>query len=373
MRAADFQDEDDLDLRSLRRTPARTTPVRKGWGRYLIGAVVSAVLLLFGAVVWFAYQDLMPGGDSAPPLIRAEAGPLKRQPDERGGLPVVNAESAVVQALDEPDAPVRVERIVPRQSTAPRSTADIVPEALEAEPAAGESLLAGSAAPAATGSDEMAEATPATAPADTLDALIAEVAGGPEELREIEPAAGAADGQVASDALPEALVLDPRPASASAGDDRTVTASVTPAEDVAPIVPVIRPLGRTPTQTNPAQSTPTPTPATTQEQAPAAPAPVQTGSLPAAPALAADFSGAFRVQLLAVRNEDAAAGAWANLQESYPGVLGALRSRVQRADLGDNTFFRLQAGPFADRAGAASVCSALQARGADCFVVEPTS
>jgi hypothetical protein len=91
------------------------------------------------------------------------------------------------------------------------------------------------------------------------------------------------------------------------------------------------------------------------------------------PALASDFTGAYRVQLLAVRDEAAAAGAWNGLQQRFPGVLGQLRSRVQRADVGDATFFRLQAGPFADRAGASATCEALQQRGTDCFVVEPTS
>jgi hypothetical protein len=100
--------------------------------------------------------------------------------------------------------------------------------------------------------------------------------------------------------------------------------------------------------------------------------PVAVAALPT-PALASDFNGAYRVQLLAVRDEAAAAGAWNGLQQRFPGVLGQLRSRVQRADVGDATFFRLQAGPFADRAGASATCEALQQRGTDCFVVEPTS
>ena len=113
--------------------------------------------------------------------------------------------------------------------------------------------------------------------------------------------------------------------------------------------------------------------------APAAPsAPVESSpevtvaALPS-PALAPTFNGAFRVQLLAVRDEAAAAGAWAGLQQRFPDALGSLRSQVQRAEIGGGTFYRLHAGPFADRAGALTVCEALQARGADCFVVAPTS
>ncbi len=95
---------------------------------------MAVVLALFVAVVWFAYQDLMPGRERGAALIRADAAPIKREPLERGGLPLVNSESAVVQALDEPDSPVRVERIVPRATDVPRSTADIIPDVLEAEP-----------------------------------------------------------------------------------------------------------------------------------------------------------------------------------------------------------------------------------------------
>ena len=91
------------------------------------------------------------------------------------------------------------------------------------------------------------------------------------------------------------------------------------------------------------------------------------------PALAPTFNGAFRVQLLAVRDEAAAAGAWAGLQQRFPSALGPLRSQVQRAEIGGSTFYRLHAGPFADRSGAVAVCDALQSQGADCFVVAPTS
>jgi len=384
----DLADEGDLDLRALRRTPARTTPARRGWRSYLIGGVVSTVLALFIAVVWFAYQDLMPGGDAAPPLIRAEAGPLKREPGERGGLPVVNAESAVVRALDEPDAPVRVERIVPRQSTAPRSTADLVPEALEAEPAPVElapvepapvepapiePVLAESATPGAIDRGEAEMAANEAASADSLEVLIAEIAGGVEELRAIEPAAGPADRPAAPATPPRVIVFDPQPPE-TAGDAATaappaaVSAGAPVVQSPDPALPAVRLLARADGSAAPAQPG-GPADSVTATTAAATP-PMPTAS---SPALAADFSDAFRVQLLAVRDEAAAAGAWASLQERYPGVLGALRSRVQRADLGESTFFRLQAGPFVDRADAASVCSALQARGADCFVVEPTS
>ena len=135
-----------------------------------------------------------------------------------------------------------------------------------------------------------------------------------------------------------------------------------------------------PSQSPTTAAVPAPAPAATATatapdaapSAPTAPAETTVAALPS-PTLAASFNGAFRVQLLAARDEEAAAGAWAGLQARFPDALGPLRSDVQRAEIGGDTFFRLHAGPFADRADALAVCEALQARGADCFVVAPPS
>lgn len=360
---------------------------KRGMRRYIVGGMVVVVLALFSAVVWFAYQDLMPGGDSTPPLIRADAGELKREPDERGGLPVVNAESAVVQALDEPESPVRVERILPREATAPRSTADVIPEALEAEPGAAPGVAAADELAAATdGAPLTAEAGEAT---DTLDTLLAEIIEGPEELGAIEPAAGpmAEDEIAALDSLPlpaDGLALPETAAESPEAPATPTTAATEPAAPVQPREPAVTAAAPAPATPAP---TPSPVPQTTTSAAPpaasaaapaasppppAAPAETTVAALPS-PALAATFDGAFRVQLLAVRDEAAAAGAWAGLQQRFPDALGPLRSQVQRAEIGGGTFYRLHAGPFADRSGALAVCEALQARGADCFVVAPTS
>jgi cell division protein FtsN len=384
-------DERDLDVAGLRRATPQVTAARKGRrsqrgiGRYLIGGVVALVLLLFGSVVWFAYQDLMPGGNEAPPLIRADAAPIKREPDERGGLPLVNAESAVVQALEEPDSPVRVERIVPRESVAPRSTADVIPERLEADPVAETETAVADVGPAATTAGGEAEVG-----TDSLETLLAEIVEGQGDPGAVEPASGTAASDAAAADEPAALPVPsdglPVPeaaVTALATDDGDIT--TLPAESPAPAASVTATAPATGTppavQAPPrAASPPAASPPVAAAPAPEAPPAPPRATLPETtvaalpqPALAPSFAGAYGVQLLAVRDEAAAAGAWADLQQQYPGVLGQLQSRVQRADIGGNTFYRLQAGPFADRASASTVCSALQARGADCFIVEPAS
>ena len=416
MRSPDHPVERDLDVADLRR-PTPVGSVKRGHGaarsrrglrRYLLGAMVVVVLALFSAVVWFAYQDLMPGGDTVPPLIRADAGELKREPDERGGLPVVNAESAVVQALDEPESPVRVERIVPREAAAPRSSADVIPEILaveagleaESSVAAEESAFGGEGetlvvAPLAVPALATAEADDAAGTAtatDTLDTLLAEIIEGPEDLAAIEPAAGPFaeddglplpdDGMALPEALaaePEALAAEPEALMAEATSPVVTGATEAPATAATTLATAPTPAPATTTTAPAAASTtaaapPAPRDTTPRQTTPRQTTPPETtvAALPS-PALAPTFNGAFRVQLLAVRDQDAAAGAWSGLQQRFPTALGPLRSQVQRAEIGGGTFYRLHAGPFADRSGASAVCEALQSQGVDCFVVAPTS
>lgn len=370
-------DEDSVDVAALRRTPARTRPKQRYRG-FVLGGLVAVVLLLFVSVVWFAYQDMMPGGDEAPPVVRADAGPLKRAPSDRGGAPVVNEESVVVQALNEPDAPVRVERLIPREEPAPRSAADVIPDELQAEPAA-----------------------PEAAAEDSLDALLADLAEGPTELREIEPAD---EGVVAraKDDEPIPVVPDVPPVPAAepvAAQPASVTPAPveepeSPATTSAPSAPSAPPIAAV-AQEQPASAPATenaPATATAPPAAPAAPAaaaapsrttnaaparPVATPAprtqVAAAPAASGELTSSFRLQLLAVGDRAAAAAAWSDLQRRHPAVLGGMRSRVEQADVGGNTFFRLQAGPFESREAADRACRSLQQGGSDCFIVGPTS
>lgn len=352
-------DENSVDVAALRRAPTRSRPRRRYRG-FVVGGLVAAVLLLFVSVVWFAYQDMMPGGDEAPPVVRAEAGPLKRAPNERGGAPVVNEESVVVQALNEPDAPVRVERLIPREEPAPRSSADVIPDELQAEPAA-----------------------PGKGEPDSLDALLADLAEGPKELRDIEPGDGGAASATAVDELPAA----PAPAAAAVpAAAKPPAATAAPAAEPAPEAPAPAvPAAGAATMATPAPAVttttrpPAPQPAPSRAASPpparsAAPAPARTQTATAtAPAASGELASSFRLQLLAVRDEAAAAAAWTDLQRKHPAVLGGLRSRVEQAKVGGNTVFRLQAGPFAGREAADRACRSLQQAGGDCFIVGPTS
>ncbi len=83
-------------------------------------------------------------------------------------------------------------------------------------------------------------------------------------------------------------------------------------------------------------------------------------------------AGAFRIQLGSLESATAAEAEWRRLRRRHRGLLEALRSRVQRADLGaKGVFYRLQAGPLADAGRAKGLCETLARRNVPCLVITP--
>ncbi|MGE0211983.1 MAG: SPOR domain-containing protein [Parvibaculaceae bacterium] len=76
------------------------------------------------------------------------------------------------------------------------------------------------------------------------------------------------------------------------------------------------------------------------------------------------------VQLASFRSEGEAQGEFQRLSQRHPGLVGNLRSRVERSDLGAaGTFYRLGVGPMATKEAATQFCSSLIAAGEkDCLV-----
>jgi cell division septation protein DedD len=108
--------------------------------------------------------------------------------------------------------------------------------------------------------------------------------------------------------------------------------------------------------------------------APALPPPVATPA-PAAKAAPPQPSAAgsgYRLQLGALKTEDAAKAEWQKLQKQHTDVLGKLSLTVSRVDLGaKGVYYRIQAGPIADAGQAAQDCAALKSRNVGCILVKP--
>ncbi|WP_374311095.1 tetratricopeptide repeat protein [Dongia sp.] len=99
-------------------------------------------------------------------------------------------------------------------------------------------------------------------------------------------------------------------------------------------------------------------PATAEEQVAALP--------PAEPA------AGIRLQLASVPNEADIEGEWKRLKKRIGVPLADQELHVERADLGTKgVFYRLQIGPFADRAAAQAACQDIKAAGGDCLLVGP--
>lgn len=117
------------------------------------------------------------------------------------------------------------------------------------------------------------------------------------------------------------------------------------------------------------------------EAVPTPPAPEVAASQEAAPAKeaesATDLTAApaesYRVQVAAMRSSEAAYGGWQRLQAQHKDLLGKLKLTVQRVDLGPEkgVFYRVQAGPLADRAAARDLCTKLSLRRVGCLIVRP--
>ena len=85
---------------------------------------------------------------------------------------------------------------------------------------------------------------------------------------------------------------------------------------------------------------------------------------------AAQAAGDYFLQLASVKSEQAAKGEWVRLQKSHAEILGGMDLNVQSADLGEQgVFYRIQTGPFPNKATAEDLCWQLRAAKQDCLVI----
>ena len=78
----------------------------------------------------------------------------------------------------------------------------------------------------------------------------------------------------------------------------------------------------------------------------------------------------FMVQLASLKSLQAANNEWARLQSSYRDLLGDLDLTIETVELGARgTFYRVQTGPFPNRATAQDMCWQIRTQKLDCLVV----
>ena len=287
-----------------------------GW-RSSIAIVVA--LAMFGGVLWYGYNwGIEQLAATRLPVIVADTTPLKTRPESPGGIEVLNQDVAVLNdAAPGPGEP-QAERLLPPPET-PQVAQTEAPQGLSV--AEVENLLGPPLETAAAPIENLVTTEQTQAPA--------------------APQIAAPEIAVPEIAVPE--IAAPQVAAASLPEAAAEPALPEPQVE-APPVPE-------PTVAVPAEA----------KSEPAA----QIAALPEAKA------GDYVVQLAALRVKDRARPAWAQMQKSHPSLLGERELAIQKVDLGDRgIFYRVQAGFFANRAGASDLCNALKARGQDCLVVK---
>jgi len=128
-------------------------------------------------------------------------------------------------------------------------------------------------------------------------------------------------------------------------------------------------------------STPAPAPPPAAAQAPAKPPAISSdwstqtepapGTRVAAASPTVPVGKGYLLQLSPTRSQAEATALWKQVAKANR-QLASLQPRVERTDMGNlGTFYRLQIGPFPDKAESLKVCNALKRSGVDCFLVTP--
>ena len=308
---------------------------RRRRNRRLLAAAAVVIVVALGAWLWTKGEP-----STEVPVITADAAPEKVKPAEEGGLQVQNQD---VQVLD-PSTQTQAETVMPEPEQ------PITPPAATDAPAAEQ-------APTVVENAE-SNAAPAADVAPSPDVPLAETplpAMEENGTTEAAPAAPAAAAPEQTQTAEAPAATEPAPAT---------TAETTPAPAA---TPEPAPAPEAAAQPEPAQTTQPeqPAQAVQPEQPAAQEAPAQQAAItPVAP------TGNTRVQLAAGKSEASVQKEWAALQKAHPNLLGPLSLHIERVDKGaSGIFYRLQAGPLADKNVAKELCASLKQKGQDCLVV----
>ncbi|MCR9256088.1 MAG: SPOR domain-containing protein [Alphaproteobacteria bacterium] len=311
---------------------------RRGDRRGLTLAVALVALGGFAAIVGYAYT-LGQSEQAAEliPLVEPETGPIKQKPSDPGGLDVPHTDKGVLNDTQTADTGGEtVERLLPEPEQ------PITPSA--AERTAGESDVGPSL--------DLSPATPETAVGAELteEDLAKRVEDLTRRIEELQ--------QVAQDRETGQRETGQRETGQRETGQRE-TAPEPETQVVAPVPPAPRVAQSEPAPQPQPTPQPTPQPAIAASAPPAQPAPSPTPSARA---------GNYRIQLAALRSEEAARSEWDRLTNRYPDLLEDLELVIVPVTIeGRGTFFRIQGGYF-DQAGAEAACQTLTAQGQACIV-----
>lgn len=277
-------------------------------------ALGVVTLMIFAGVIWYAYNAGLKMASDAPVIVEAEQGETKVRPDDPGGESFAHQDKTVYDKID--GSGEAAEQLLP-------------------------------------GAEEPIEKPQIISP-DTEDLP---PAGQPKIVR---------IPQTSDSVPPPPTVVAPEIADPMAGAVRESNENSTTAELPALEYNVAPPVTEAPPMI------PQKAPVDDQSGAPAEPPEeMMRGDAAAPPAtVSKPGAGAFLLQLGAFRSQEAAVAGWKLFNSSHEKILGPVDNFITEADLGEKgRFYRLQVGPYPDRAAAAVTCAALKDAGANCLIV----
>ncbi len=345
--------------------------------RLLPYALSFVAIVVFAGIVWWAYRAIVTAPNKGPvPTIAADLNPAKVPPADQQSTDTTGQQQTVYDQISGTTTQPKTETLLPTpeapQTPPPPPTP--VPSTTDAgSTASAPAADSGSAtqtlvpppaplAPATTGST--------TAPAATADTSTAGAASGTTGTTGTDTSGA---GTTASDtssgmaATADAGSTATQPASGTDTGSTTGTNTGSSADTVT-----------TNPSTDAAELYGVPMLAPTAPAAGAAATTDTTDTTGTTNVASADTSGGtesasvadnFRIQLAALKSEAEANKTWKRILAKHTDVLGSLTVHIVRADLGtQGIYYRVQAGPFADKASAAAVCDQLKSAGQQCLV-----
>jgi hypothetical protein len=328
------------DGRALRRVNPRRRLISVGAGIAVVAVAVTGAL---------TYKGMSNSGQGGVPVVQADTTPLKVAPKVADGVEIPDQNRQIYDPKGKKDGQIK---IVNREE----QPLDVG----EAARAAQGPSLAGSA---------QGGTTPGNGPFEAF--------GEPRRVRTVAVKPEAPPAQPAREAAPADVGPAPIPTMVLPGDEPAPTKAKPVRQAAASLPPAIP---------APVESAPAPVPVDTQTPKPVAVKPPPKAAqrvaavAPAAPDTTASTStsddaavsngpvSGFSVQL-GVRNSAAdAKAAFRQMQAKYTQLAGK-PELIRQAEVNGKTIYRVRVGPL-DKAQAASLCTALQGQGGQCFVAK---
>jgi cell division septation protein DedD len=172
---------------------------------------------------------------------------------------------------------------------------------------------------------------------------------------------------------PAPEITEPAPEITQPAPAAPLAAEAPPAVRAAEQIPEVSESAAVPEPAPASDTSPEPAPVAAVSELAAAPTveaqPRPTPQDPLEAAVAA-VTGDYLIQIAALRSEEAADDEWQRVLSRHTDILGGLNPVIVTADLGERgIFYRLRAGPLADRSAAEEVCGRLAAESVGCLVV----